>query len=603
MNKYKKKGIIAKLMIPFFTIIFIFFILPTRQTAAYLDVFSYDVDTTAGIEFLSNHWLNIDGILGALWHALLGGIIKGLLIINSSIEALIPKTFDFFSFLSSVGLSDFYITLVHGLLYSILVFVVMYIGIKSIVYNKQIKFKNIGVQILIMFILIDGLNSLVYGIGNISETFYTDITKDDDYSGELSWEIVKENTADLLYLGTHHFAPIESDSEDISTGADNDKMKLTKEEFMQADLGSIIVPEVVDEMIDEKGSPEETKFLKYKITNDGTENQLEALGSGSIFNPFHQSMAEGYQRFPMNSLIIIISLLSLMIAYLFIIFKLALGIFELGIKWLAAPFIFATDIETGQKTKMLILDILNIFLMIIFTGLSLKYYQLLVAYLGKMNLEPLLYIVAMVVATVILIKGSTSILKYFGVDTSTKKDNEDKILDTIVVGSTITEKPTIATDKETVIQDKENMATNKIWGNGNLENYPTNMRSNMEIESVRESTVDFASKNLTKFGKFTSTIDTVTRSNSVATNDLQNTQTSVKKDSPIPKINHTSQNIFQRQTEVVDRTTNILPNSSVLDRQNSDTILSELSNLENFAIDTTSETIREESIVSRNRDN
>lgn len=574
-------------MIPFFTILFIF---PTR-TAASLNVFSYDVDATAGVEFLSNKWLNIDGIPGVLWHALLGAIIKGILVINSSIEALIPKTFDFFSFLSSIGLSDFYVTLVHGLLYSILVFVVMYIGIKSIVYNKQIKFKNIGVQILIMFILIDGLNSIVYGIQNISASFYTDITENNDYIHELSWEIVKENTADLLYLGTHSFTPIEPTQKGATT---SDKIKLTKDEFMNADLGSIITPEVVEEMMNENDSPEETKFLKYKITNDGTKNQLEALGSGSIFNTLSP---EGYQRFPMNSLIIIISLLSLMVAYLFIIFKLTLGIFELGVKWLAAPFIFATDIETGQKTKLLILDILNIFLMIIFTGISLKYYQLLVAYLGKMNLEPLLYIVAMVVATVILIKGSTSILKYFGVDTTVKKD-EDKLMDTIVVGSTVTGNQKVTYVKENAIHHKENTTHNTIWGNGSVDNYPTNMRSSMEVEPVRESSIGFTPtntkyRNTTNFKETTSTMDTVTRSSS--------TQSSTK-DYIKGAENHTSRQILHKQTAFIDRTTSNL-SDNLPEKINSDTAtISDIDNITSTVDRAISNMDSEERTISRNRD-
>ncbi|MED3102841.1 hypothetical protein P4325_32625, partial [Bacillus thuringiensis] len=90
-------------------------------------------------------------------------------------------------------------------------------------------------------------------------------------------------------------------------------------------------------------------------------------------------------------------------------------------KKIIAPIVFVTDIETGEKTKMVMQDIFKGFLIFAFTGLNLRFYTIIVNYLAEKNINAFLYIVAMVCLTVALIKGSESILKYFGVDVGLKE--------------------------------------------------------------------------------------------------------------------------------------------------------------------------------------
>lgn len=70
---------------------------------------------------------------------------------------------------------------------------------------------------------------------------------------------------------------------------------------------------------------------------------------------------------------------------------------------------------------MVIQDILRGFLLFAFTGISLRFYIIVVNFLADQDVNTFLYIVAMICLTTALIKGSESILKYFGVDVGLKE--------------------------------------------------------------------------------------------------------------------------------------------------------------------------------------
>ncbi|MED2263949.1 hypothetical protein P4V89_28705 [Bacillus thuringiensis] len=379
-----------------------------------------DIDKAEVIAFLKNDWIEYSNIFGSFLQACEGGIIRTLFRIASSLEGLIPETFSFFDILKDAGLNDFASSLIKGLFYALFVLVIVWLGFRTIIQHKPPRFKSVGVNIIIMIGLLGGLNEFMADLQKISTDFYEEVTEGDKDDGGLAWNLVKHNTADLVYLSTVGFDAIKTEDTKAVSDGQTGKNNLTEEMYLKADLGDLISYEVVKKLKDNDNVAKETQFLAYKVTNNGAEEDLESIEE-SFFNPFSDTFPSGYNRYPMKFGVLFWGLSALVVAYLFTLFVFIMTIFEIAMKKIIAPLVFITDIETGEKTKMVIQDILRGFLLFAFTGISLRFYVIVVNFLADQDVNTFLYIVAMICLTTALIKGSESILKYFGVDVGLKE--------------------------------------------------------------------------------------------------------------------------------------------------------------------------------------
>ncbi len=375
-----------------------------------------DSDIPKILEFLHNDWIRYTDFLGAILQSFLGGIVKLLLSFVSLVEGLIPDTFSLFDLLKDAGLNEFYTSIMKGLFYSILVLMIVWIGIRVIIQHNPPKFKSVGVNVVIMIGLLGGLNELMADMQSMATDFYKGSVEQGKAKEGLAWDIVKDNTADLLYLSQVGFESIKKEN------SKEPKNNLSKEEFLQADLSDLLTLKVIEDISKEgTGMAAETNYLTYKISHTGKEQTVSKIEKASMFNPFKDSFESGYKRYPMQFFTIFWSLLALGVAYLFTLFVFVITIFELVMKKLVAPFVMVTDIDSGQKTKMMIQDIGRGFLTIAFTGLSLRFFTISVNFVSNKDLNPVLYVVVLVCLTIALIKGSNTILKYFGVDVGLKE--------------------------------------------------------------------------------------------------------------------------------------------------------------------------------------
>ncbi len=375
-----------------------------------------DSDIPKILEFLHNDWIRYTDFLGAILQSFLGGIVKLLLSFVSLVEGLIPDTFSLFDLLKDAGLNEFYTSIMKGLFYSILVLMIVWIGIRVIIQHNPPKFKSVGVNVVIMIGLLGGLNELMADMQSMATDFYKGSVEQGKTKEGLAWDIVKDNTADLLYLSQVGFESIKKEN------SKEPKNNLSKEEFLQADLSDLLTLKVIEDISKEgTGMAAETNYLTYKISHTGKEQTVSKIEKASMFNPFKDSFESGYKRYPMQFFTIFWSLLALGVAYLFTLFVFVITIFELVMKKLVAPFVMVTDLDSGQKTKMMIQDIGQGFLTIAFTGLSLRFFTISVNFVANKDLNPVLYVVVLVCLTIALIKGSNTILKYFGVDVGLKE--------------------------------------------------------------------------------------------------------------------------------------------------------------------------------------
>lgn len=372
-------------------------------------------DTEAIVSFLKDHsdWLQYGSFFPFMLHAIGWAIVKGLFYITTMLEGLIPDTLNLLDFLDDSGLQGITKAIMNDLVLVLMVLTLVYMGFKTIIAKQPPNFKSVGVNIFISSFLLLGLPTLMDALQDFSTQFYdaTQTTEDGEESG-LSWNLIKENTADLVYVAQNGFELIENDAEDT------DKNALTKNIFKRVDMAEILTTDAIGEIEAEDDS--DFNSLKYTLSIDGDGSYTTTEIDDGWLSFFSDNFDTGYFRYPAKFLPMIVGLTALAVAYFFTIFIFATTIIEIGIKRIVALFVFATDLESGQRTKQVVMDICNAFMLIGFTGLMFRFYTIFLTFLGSSDVNIFIYLVAIVSATFILIKGSNTIMKYFGIDVGLK---------------------------------------------------------------------------------------------------------------------------------------------------------------------------------------
>lgn len=407
MKLRKRKLPIKRLLLFAGIALFIIMIFPVTTGAWW-----WEEDTTDIVAFLQSHsnWLSSASLLSWIIRSLGWLLIKGLYAIASTLEGLLSKSLDLLDWLDLSGLSDLAQGIITGVVVGIFAITLIWLAIKMIIGKEAPAFKSIFVNIIICGILIAGLPSVMGIMEDIAVAFYNDSqSTGNDVNGGMSWTLIKDNTVDLVYVAENGWDLIAND-----TSTTDAKSALTAEDLKILDMNTVLTTDAID---DSKVDDENFKHLKYYIDKGADENLTAyKFSDGGIFSFFSNMFDSGYYRYNANFWTIIIGLIALIVAYAFTIFVFVTTIIELGIKRVVAPLVFATDIETGQRTKMVIQDIANGYLLIAFTGLMFRIYGIFITYLGTVSIDGLLYLISLVAATFVLIKGSSTILRFFGVD-------------------------------------------------------------------------------------------------------------------------------------------------------------------------------------------
>nr|WP_163174619.1 hypothetical protein [Heyndrickxia ginsengihumi] len=190
---------------------------------------------------------------------------------------------------------------------------------------------------------------------DVSTKFYNDTQTDNnnDHAASLSWHLIQENVTDLLYVSSQGFS--------ILDNKDNKRNDLTENSFKVTNLNALITPDTISDV-----DSDEIKNLAYKLDTDENGKVVADKIQDGAFAFFTDAFKEGYFRYQANFTPIIVGLSTLLVAYLFTLFVFVTTIIEIGFKQVVGLFIFATDLESGQRTKMVIRDITNAFLLIAF---------------------------------------------------------------------------------------------------------------------------------------------------------------------------------------------------------------------------------------------
>ncbi|KKJ73300.1 hypothetical protein T641_04235, partial [Enterococcus faecium MRSN 4777] len=129
-------------------------------------------------------------------------------------------------------------------------------------------------------------------------------------------------------------------------------------------------------------------------------------------------------RYQANLWGISIGLTALAIAYVFSAFVIITAILELAFKRVLGVLVFATDIETGQRSKVVLSDILQCYLTVGFQGFGLSMFAMFINFLNSgqgISTNIFIKTIAYICAVFVLIKGSGTVMRYFGVDIGLKE--------------------------------------------------------------------------------------------------------------------------------------------------------------------------------------
>lgn len=164
--------------------------------------------------------------------------------------------------------------------------------------------------------------------------------------------------------------------------------------------------------------------LRYELVENSNNEFVATKFSDNFLSTFSDSLKSGYYRYQANLWGISIGLTALAIAYVFSAFVIITAILELAFKRVLGVLVFATDIETGQRSKVVLSDILQCYLTVGFQGFGLSMFAMFINFLNSgqgISTNIFIKTIAYICAVFVLIKGSGTVMRYFGVDIGLKE--------------------------------------------------------------------------------------------------------------------------------------------------------------------------------------
>ncbi|HBL5598782.1 TPA: hypothetical protein LR430_002483, partial [Enterococcus faecium] len=339
--------------------------------------------------------------------------------------------------LNAAGVNELFQSLISKVLALFCVVTLIYLGLKFFMSKHPPKVKNILVNLFMAMILIFGGSSLIDEGLNISKNFYGDVTAANkaDKTGSPAFQIIQNNVIDVSTL-------LATDPNKVESLPTDKRNALTAKNFKTANINGIITPEQAKGMAgnDKSGlsdiQKDRLKALQYRLELDDNGKEIPVQISDEGLAKYVYT--SGYRRYSSKPGIILAGESSLAVAYLFILFTIVTCIIELVFKKFYLVIAASTDFETGQRMKSAIEDISQSFLLLAFTILELRIYTLMLSGIGDLHaagkINGFLYVVALIVLTIALFKGSQSVTKIFGVDTSLK-NGSNSLLSMFALGN------------------------------------------------------------------------------------------------------------------------------------------------------------------------
>lgn len=386
---------------------------------AHASIFTWFDDTKSQTEFLTNplyqnYLKKYNGNFYSQFGIWIGwSVIKSMFAIVDGIQNMIPDVLDLFSFVESSGVSKIYQSVLSTIVVGLMILSLMFVAYKMITGKGTIDLKSVGMNVVMSVALILLMPTLIHSGIEFSKTFYNDTTTITDSDEGVAWSLIEQGVTDLAYINkTDQYSMIDKT---------NDRNNLTKENFWKTDLTQVLTDNVLDKM--EKENPIADN-LRYELVENSDNEFVATKFDDNFLSTFSDGLKSGYYRYQANLWGIAIGLIALAVAYVFSAFVIITAILELAFKRVLGVLVFATDIETGQRSKVVLSDILQCYLTVGFQGFGLSMFAMFINFLNSgqgISTNIFIKTIAYICAVIVLIKGSGTVMRYFGVDIGLKE--------------------------------------------------------------------------------------------------------------------------------------------------------------------------------------
>lgn len=321
---------------------------------------------------------------------------KVLKLVCDSAESLYDSAYSLLNFTQYDGIQNF-INSFKPVMVAILIAAILGIGITLMFCTDKIR------KYIYNFLIFIGIvSALPYIITSMNKVVLSG--KDAVYSGvdNMSQELFAGQVDDLVYMSQ---GGLGSDGKFAMTGNQIDKTKI---EYI--DINEVINPDN-----SQLSSEYQQLFKSQKQINADGSITVDEISEKflSIFDP------PFYYRFHVDWLLLFLSLISLIIAYIFTAYRVVRLVWELIAGQLIA-FLASPDITNGQRVLKILETMKNTYIGIFLTCVFIKIYTIAITYVRGQKFGSFTEVFLIVFFTLALLDGPNMIERIFGVDIGIK---------------------------------------------------------------------------------------------------------------------------------------------------------------------------------------
>lgn len=340
----------------------------------------------------------------------------------------------------------------------------IWVAVRFVIAKQPPQFKNVILQLITSVFLILSLSDITNTLVNYSTQWYQDFTqtskgkkdKNTDVS-DLPFQVVANSTNDIEYLIMHQFDGTNAPAKkkiNISTSSIQNKVPEVQYGFNnlkknEVNEGKVPFDQVIQwPDVDGGGSGSNQGYLNKLDGDSGKAEKSNKFLFGYLIYESKSYTDEkgklqvtapdiprvgttifafgGYPRFQVDFFPVVFVLCALIVAYAFAAYAIIKSYLELGLMNILGIFLFAVDIDNGNKTKQVIQAVFSTSLLVALQGFEIAFYK--IAMLWGMNVKDTglfgsgatrawVFVVYALAATIMLITGSQKVTDWFGVDT------------------------------------------------------------------------------------------------------------------------------------------------------------------------------------------
>lgn len=331
---------------------------------------------------------------GFLWQDVLrsigGGLVITLTWLNTLLEEIVAKIITFNDFYSTGAMGEF-MEVARPLIWGVFFIALLVLGFQFIT-NKIERRNEVLLNVILAVCFIVVIPDLMSKMG---EVLNIGINHMNPESETLAGNVIKSNVADVLYYAENDFQfssskrgddglpPRPANREESSIGTTDFtyanrlsnssalRIPYLQKLDLHADDGWIFKEDWVKELSDEAKEVLKTKSMP---TGVGEGYQVEEMEKNAI--PMTKIGRETYYRYHVNWLPLIATLLITTIALGISIIKIGRAVFDLAFHQIFGMFVAASDLTGGQRTKKVIIEIMNTYVVIFIMMLLLQVFMM-----------------------------------------------------------------------------------------------------------------------------------------------------------------------------------------------------------------------------------